>query len=102
MDAATKTLTLPSGALATLRRGKGRDLMRAQRIVPGNAEPMAVTFALIAELTEINGKPIVYEEVLEMDLQDVLQLLPEALGNFPLPPLPDSPPSSTSDYPQAN
>lgn len=78
-----RSLTLPSGRSATLRKGKGRDLMRAQRAVAGNSDPTAVVFALIAELVQIDGAPIVYEDVLEMDLDDVLVLQAEVTGtNF--------------------
>src|ERR1700720_81717 len=70
----TRTTRLPSGKQAEVRKGKGRDLMRAHRAVGGNAEPMSVSFALIAELARIDGKPLVYEDVLEMDLDDVLAL----------------------------
>ncbi|HZO81124.1 MAG TPA: phage tail assembly protein [Candidatus Binataceae bacterium] len=78
-----RSLTLPSGRSATLRKGKGRDLMRAQRAVGGNPDPTAVVFALIAELAQIEGAPIVYEDVLELDLEDVLILQAEVTGtNF--------------------
>jgi hypothetical protein len=46
--AANKTITLPSGKVATLRKGKGIDLMRAQRAAAGNLDETAVVFALIA------------------------------------------------------
>ncbi len=79
----TRRLTLPSGKTAALRKGRGRDLMRAQRAAAGNPDPTAVVFALIAELAQIEGAPIVYEDVLEMDLDDVLALQAEVAGaNF--------------------
>jgi hypothetical protein len=78
-----RSVTLPSGKTATLRKGKGRDLMRAQRALAGNSDPTAIVFALIAELAQIDGAPIVYEDVLEMDLDDVLALQAEVAGaNF--------------------
>jgi len=40
------------GKTAAIRRGKGRDLMRAQRAVAGNPDPTAVVFALVAELAK--------------------------------------------------
>lgn len=84
--AAMRCVTLPSGKIAAIRRGKGRDLMRAQRAVAGNPDPTAVVFALIAELTQIDGASIVYEDVIEMDLGDVLVLQAEITGaNFPEP-----------------
>ena len=44
-------------------------------------------FALIAELARIDGRKIVYEEVLEMELGDVMALQAEVIGeNFDHPP----------------
>ncbi len=91
-------LTLPSGKSAAIRRGFGRDLMRAQRVVGVSSDPNAVVFALIAELVEIDGEKIVYEDLLAMDLNDVLALQSEVAGaNFQGPPPAPSQPWSTSD-----
>ena len=60
--------------MALVRKGCGRDLMRAHRVAGHNPEPTAVTFALIAELAQVDGKAIVYEDVLAMSLGDVLML----------------------------
>jgi hypothetical protein len=54
--------------------------MRAHRVAAGNPEPLAVSFALVAELAEIDGRPIVYEDILEMELEDVLALQDGVLG----------------------
>ncbi len=95
--AAVRTIALPSGASAAVRKGCGRDLMRAQRVTEGG-DATAVVFALIAELAEIDGKPITYEDVLAMDLDDVLALQGEVVGeNFRFPPQGPSPDSSDSD-----
>jgi hypothetical protein len=89
---ADKTITLPSGKLAGVRKGTGLDLMHAQRAVAGNKEQMASAFALIAELVEIDGKAITYEEVLTMPLADIGVLQAEVNElNFPGPPPPASP-----------
>src|ERR1700688_3916592 len=85
-----RQIALPSGKTAEVRRGKGRDLMRPHRAVAGNSEPMSVSFALIAELARVDGKALVYEDILEMDLDDVLTLEGEVSGagenqvNFPI------------------
>jgi hypothetical protein len=85
-DQDVRTIELPSGALAEVRKGYGRDLMRAQRAAAGG-DGSAVVFALIAEVTRLDGHKIVYEEVLEMDLADVLALQNEVIGeNFDRPP----------------
>jgi hypothetical protein len=82
----TRTIELPSGARAEVRKGMGRDLMRAQRAVAGG-DASAVVFALIAELARIDGRKIVYEDVLEMELADVMALQAEVIGeNFEHPP----------------
>ena len=98
LSAQSRSVTLPSGKTAAIRRGKGRDLMRAQRAVAGNPDPTAVVFALIAELAQIDGAPIIYEDVIEMDLGDVLVLQAEVTGaNFPEP-APASPaPAASQD-----
>src|SRR5271166_2723051 len=83
----TRTIELPSGGQAEVRKGLGRDLMRAQRVAVGG-DASAVVFALIAELTRLDGRKIVYEDVLEMDLADVMVLQAEVIGeNFDHPPL---------------
>src|SRR5271154_4203991 len=81
-----KTVDLPSGLHAEVRKGRGRDLMRAQRASAGG-DASAVVFALIAELARIDGRKIVYEDVLEMDLADVMALQAEVIDeNFDRPP----------------
>jgi hypothetical protein len=90
-----RTLSLPSGKRAAIRKGLGRDLMRAQRAAGTEADSTAVVFALIAELVEIDGRRILFEDLLEMELEDVLVLQSEVVGpNFYSPPPPSSPPSS--------
>ncbi|MGH7905008.1 MAG: hypothetical protein ACREP6_00100 [Candidatus Binataceae bacterium] len=98
--AAERVMRLPSGASAEVRRGYGRDLMHAQRAA-NSAEPCAIIYALIAELARIDGRPIVYEDVLGMEIADVLMLQDEVAGtNFRTaasPPPPQSPASSSLD-----
>ncbi|MGH7779739.1 MAG: hypothetical protein ACREQR_07920 [Candidatus Binataceae bacterium] len=93
-----RAVELPSGKQAVVRKGYGRDLIRAQRAAVGD-DPGAVVFALVAELTEVAGRKIVYEDVLAMDLADVLALQAEVIGeNFQLPPPLDSRNLSDSDF----
>src|SRR6202166_537842 len=81
-----RTIDLPSGTRAEVRKGLGRDLMRAQRSAAGG-DASAVVFALIAELALVDGRKVVYEDVLEMELADVLALQAEVVGeNFERPP----------------
>ena len=57
-----RTINLPSGARAEVRKGYGRDLMRARRAAAGEED--AVVFAPSAEVTRVDGHKIVYEDVL--------------------------------------
>ena len=101
MKEEVREMTLPSGRTALVRKGKGRDLMRAHRAVAANPEPIAVEFALIAELVQLDGKPVVYEDVLAMELADVLALHAEVMGggpdgaNFPIAPAQGATPSDS-------
>src|SRR6516165_5117885 len=72
-----RQITLPSGRIATIREGRGRDLIQAQRAVGKTSESSAM-------LCEVDGKPLVYEDVLDMPVADVLMLEAEVLGNFPV------------------
>ncbi len=85
-ESGSRTIELPSGARAEVRKGLGRDLMRAQRTAAGG-DASAVVFALIAELARVDGRKVVYEDVLDMELADVLALQAEVIGeNFERPP----------------
>lgn len=75
----TKTLTLPSGKIATLKKGKGFDLLQAQQKAKTSEE---IPYALIAELAEIDGQALVYEDILDMDLEDVIALQSEISGKL--------------------
>lgn len=75
----SKTLTLPSGKTAVIRNGKGNDLLQAQMKAKNSEE---IPYALIAELAEIDGQALVYEDILEMDLPDVVALQGEISGKF--------------------
>lgn len=74
-----KEMTLPSGKKAKIREGKGKDLLNAWRKAKNSDE---IVFALMAELVEIDGKKIIYEDLLEMDLKDVLAIQAEVVGDF--------------------
>ena len=84
----SKTITLPSGKTAEIKPGKGKHLLNATRKAKQADE---VVFALISELVTLDGEPILYEDLLEMDLPDVVALQGEVSGSFLT-----SPPVSTS------
>ena len=90
-----RKITLPSGKIASFKDGKGIDLLNAQRKAKTSDE---VSFALIAELTQIDDTQVVYEDLLEMSLDDVLALQAEISGKYQS----STPPaSSTLPKPQA-
>src|SRR5260370_34017682 len=98
----SRAIDLPSGAHAEVRKGYGRDLMRAQRAAVGG-DASAVIFALIAEVARVDGRKIVYEDVLEMDLADVMALQADVIDeNFDRPPPRASQVSSNSDSQSRN
>jgi hypothetical protein len=70
----TRTFTLPSGKTATIRPGKGRDLLTAQRVANS---PEEVNFALMANLVTIDGQQHVMEDYFEMDLLDIVEIQSE-------------------------
>ena len=75
----TKTLTLPSGKIATFEKGRGKDLLQAQIKAKTSDE---IPYALLAELCEIDGQKLVYEDILELDLEDVIALQAEISGKL--------------------
>ncbi len=96
-DPKIREITLPSGRVATVREGRGRDLIHAQRAVGRAAETTALLQALVAMLCTVDGKELCYEDVLEMPVADVLVLEGEVLGNFPpaASPMPPASPASS-------
>ena len=72
----TKEITLSDGKIAVIKDGKGRDLLNAQKKAKSSDE---IPYVLIAELTEIDGNYLVYEDILELPIADVIQLQ-EAIG----------------------
>ena len=73
----TRELILPSGKTATIKKGRGIDLLNAQKNTNSSDE---IPYALIAQLCEIDGQKVVYEDILELDLEDVIALQNEITG----------------------
>ena len=71
---ALKELTLPSGAVATIKENfKGKHIRRAQAVSGGDSDK--IIYSIIAQLTEIDGAGIVMEDLDELDGRDVLALM---------------------------
>jgi hypothetical protein len=78
-----REITLPSGAVAIVRLGYGRDLIKVQKEI--GKETDLLPFALIATLTQINGQQLQTDLMMDMELPDVFALQAEVMPNF-LPP----------------
>jgi hypothetical protein len=72
-----KSITLPSGRVAKLtRKIKVRDTVYARRIV-GTAEAdnaFAISLAALAPTIELDSKPALYEDLLDLDIDDLAVL----------------------------
>ena len=67
---------LPSGVHVKWRKkALGKDLMNAQRVIDDVND---LPYALVAQLALIDGKPVVFEMLKEMDRVDVLTLTAHA------------------------
>jgi len=66
-----KEITLSDGKTAIVKDGKGLDLLNAQKKAKTSDE---IPYALIAELCEIDGNFLVYEDILELPIEDVINL----------------------------
>jgi hypothetical protein len=60
-----KTVTLSDGSVATIRRARGRDLIRAQEIA-GNENRFSFTCAMLAQVSLLNGESCVMEDIMEV------------------------------------
>ena len=69
-----KEITLPSGRVARIKEGKGKDLFWALSNSTGQNDIIKL---LIVRLTEIDGKPITEDDLEELPLADVMLLMRE-------------------------
>ena len=89
-----KTVALSDGSIATLRRPRGRDLIRAQEIA-GNDNKFKFTCAMLAQITQLANEPCVMEDVMELWASDIDLLSREAAADFLSSSAPSSPFSSS-------
>jgi len=69
-----KEITLPSGKIARIKEGKGKDLFWALSNSTGQNDIIKL---LMVRLTEIDGKPITEDDLEELSLADVMTLMKE-------------------------
>lgn len=75
-----QTIILPSGKTAVIGIFKGKHIKEATKISDGKSEDLV--FALISITTKIDDKPIVMEDLEEMDGRDVMKLMSAFSVNF--------------------
>jgi hypothetical protein len=97
----TKTVTLSDGTVATVRRPRGRDLIRAQDAA-GGENKFKFTCAMLAQVTQLNGEPCVMEDIMELWAEDIDLLSRETAGDFLSSSAPSSPSSSNGGSATAN
>lgn len=70
------TTTLSDGRIAQIRAPKGRDSVKAARVLSETdlKNPMAVSMALLAQVTTIDGIGLTYEDMMELSLADIGKL----------------------------
>jgi hypothetical protein len=69
-----KEFILPSGKIARIKEGKGKDLFWALSNSTGQNDIIKL---LIVRLTELDGKPITEDDLEDLPLADVMALMRE-------------------------
>lgn len=75
----TTELILSDGRKVTIKDGKGKNLLNAQKIAK---TPDEIPYALLAELCDFDGQQLVYEDILELPIEDVINLQAAISGKF--------------------
>lgn len=75
-----KILDLPSGAKAEILPFKGKHVRIAQ--IQAGTDQSKYLFSIISQCCQIDGKPVIMEDLDEMDGADVLALMGEFGENF--------------------
>jgi len=73
-------IILPSGRKAVISAFKGKHIREATRLADGESDKLV--FALIAITTKIDGKPVLLEDMDEMDGRDAMKLTAAFSVNF--------------------
>ena len=70
----SKEVVLPSGRFAKVRGLTGRDYLEAAK--PENKN-LNMAFVMVTLSVTIDDQPVTYQDMEEMDLRDVMVILPE-------------------------
>lgn len=74
---------LPDGRKAAVTRpSKGRDLVKARRLIGPKGSDEELAMALLAQVLHIDGGAVTYDQVLDLDLED-FTVLTGAMGKNP-------------------
>lgn len=77
-----RIIDLPSGLqVAQTRPLKGRDAVAAHRVA-NEATDLEKGAALVAQVVTANGRPMVMEDLLDLDLEDLMLLLETVPGKL--------------------
>ena len=77
-----KEITLSSGKVVSIKKGKGYDIETTQKLIDGDQSKFMSAF--MAQCVSIDGKPVVMEDLREMDADEYLEIMGEfSLINFP-------------------
>lgn len=85
----SKSAIAPTGIIGTLSDGrayavdhkaKARDLLRAQRQA-GSKNQESVIYYLVADMVQLDGMPITFEDVMDMEIEDFSTLMAAVQGN---------------------
>lgn len=68
-----KEVTLSNGIVAVISKGKGKHVQEAQKIAGTDSSKFMA--AMIAQLVTINGLPVVYEDLMELEAEDYLSIM---------------------------
>lgn len=81
VDDGSILLPLSDGRVAKVRKGKGRDIQRASRVVDmQEVGQMGLIMASCAIKTTIEGVPLTYEDMLELPEEDCWSLMGASQG----------------------
>ena len=79
------TVTLGDGRIVAMRPAKGRDFEKGSAATGGSTNQVTIMLGLVAQVATVDGKPLTYEELQDMDFVDVTALIGEVAGNVPSP-----------------
>ncbi|MBD2161419.1 hypothetical protein H6F46_12030 [Limnothrix sp. FACHB-1083] len=81
LDSGDQVVKLPSGRVAKIREGTMADLEKAQ-LLSGGKQQKLIPF-LIAELVEIDGKKLTYEQYRALPIREGSVLMTAVAAQFP-------------------